>query len=177
MLHDHRLQDTSRSGRAIRTAWAAVALAAGIAFSGVATAQSLPVWDDYTFEAQSAVIEQLNQKFQAAHPGVTIQRTPRTFDDLADPEARGLSGNGPEVTKVNQGAGDMGTMVKEKLLLPVDAYIARYGWDKRQSDSVLARDRWSDTGAVRRGPDLRHLRPRRDGRPLLQQEAPRRAPA
>ena len=45
----------------------------------------------------------------------------------------------------------MGAMVKEKLLLPVDAYIAKYGWDKRQSDSVLARDRWSDTGQFGEG--------------------------
>jgi len=42
-------------------------------------------------------------------------------------------------------------MVKEGLLLPVDAYITKYGWDKRQSDSVLARDRWSDTGQFGEG--------------------------
>src|SRR4029079_11426586 len=28
---------------------------------------------------------------------------------------------------------------------------AKYGWDKRQSDSVLARDRWSDTGQFGEG--------------------------
>lgn len=38
----------------------------------------------------------------------------------------------------------MGAMVKEGLLLPVDDYIKQYGWDKLQSDSVLARDRWED---------------------------------
>jgi raffinose/stachyose/melibiose transport system substrate-binding protein len=153
MLHDHRLRDTARSGRAIRATFAAVALAAGIAFSGAASAQSLPVWDEYNFEAQAKVMNDLNAKFEAAHSGVKIERTQRSFDDLALTLKLAVSaGNGPTVTKVNQGAGDMGTMVKEKLLVPLDPYISSYGWDKRQSDSVLARDRWSDTGAFGEGP-------------------------
>lgn len=121
--------------------------AAGLAWSATAQAQSLTVWDDYTFEGQVAVMKQLNQEFEAAHSGVTINRTARTFDDMKLTLKLAVSaGNGPEVTKVNQGAGDMGAMAKEGLLLPVDKYISQYGWDKRQSDSVLARDRWSDTG-------------------------------
>ena len=117
MLHDYRLRDPSRSGRAIRSACAALSLAAGIAFSGAAFAQALPVWDDYTFEGQSAVMNDLNAKFEAAHSGVTITRTQRTFDDLALTLKLAVSaGDGPTVTKVNQGAGDMGTMVKEGLL-------------------------------------------------------------
>jgi raffinose/stachyose/melibiose transport system substrate-binding protein len=136
--------------RWLRGAGAALVMAAS---AGWAQAQTLVVWDDYTDVGQNKVIEQLNQNFMAAHPGVTIERTPRTFDDLSLTLKLAVSaGNGPQVTKVNQGAGDMGTMVKEKLLLPVDAYIAKYGWDKRQSDSVLARDRWSDTGQFGEGP-------------------------
>src|SRR5262249_22883295 len=131
-------------------------LGAGVLVLGVSHAASaaptLPVWDDYTFEAQSKVIEQLNQKFLAAHAGVTIQRTARTFEDLAMTlKLTVSSGEGPAITKVNQGAGDMGAMAKANLLQPVDAYIAKYGWDKRQSDSVLARDRWSDTGQFGEG--------------------------
>lgn len=127
-------------------ALAAVA-AVGLSLSAPAHAQTLNVWDDQTYEGQSAVIQQLNKEFEAAHKGVTINRTARTFDDMKLTLKLAVSaGNGPEVTKVNQGAGDMGAMVKEGLLLPVDDYIAKYHWDKRQSDSVLARDRWSDTG-------------------------------
>lgn len=134
----------------LRGLGAALILAAS---AGWAQAQTLVVWDDYTDVGQNAVIEQLNKNFMEAHPGVTIERTPRTFDDLSLTLKLAVSaGNGPEVTKVNQGAGDMGTMVKEKLLLPIDGYIAEYGWDKRQSDSVLARDRWSDAGQFGEGP-------------------------
>jgi raffinose/stachyose/melibiose transport system substrate-binding protein len=126
---------------------AVLALVLGFATSGAAQAQTLVTWDDYTFGNQSAVIDQLNKKFEAAHPGVMVKRTARPFDDLALTLRLAVSaGNGPEVTKVNQGAADMGAMVKQHLLLPLDGYIAKYGWDKRQSDAVLARDRWSDNG-------------------------------
>jgi raffinose/stachyose/melibiose transport system substrate-binding protein len=55
----------------------------------------------------------LNAKFEAAHAGVKVERTQRTFDDLALTLKLAVSaGNGPVVTKVNQGAGDMGAMAK-----------------------------------------------------------------
>src|SRR6516165_8611927 len=108
---------------------AAAALALGLA--GAAQAQTLVTWDDYTDVGQNAVIEQLNKNFTAAHPGVTLNRTARTFDDLSMTlKLTVAAGNGPEVTKVNQGAADQGTMVKQKLLMPIDGYVKQYGWDK-----------------------------------------------
>ena len=131
----------------MKTALAGIAVALGVAVSGTAQAQTLVVWDDYTDVGQAPVIQQLDKKFEAAHPGVTINQTARNFDDLSMTLKLTVSaGNGPEVTKVNQVAADMGSLVKQHLLLPIDAYIKQYGWDKSQSDSVLARDRWSDTG-------------------------------
>ncbi|MCM2293102.1 extracellular solute-binding protein [Allorhizobium sp. BGMRC 0089] len=146
MLTNFLMRKTSslRAKANVSTALAVVAFAA---LSQAASAADLPVWDDYTYEGQSAVMQTLNKNFEAAHPGVTIKRTQRTFDDMALTLKLAVSaGDGPMVTKVNQGAGDMGLMVKEHLLEPVDPYIAKYGWDKRQSDSILARDRWSDKG-------------------------------
>lgn len=132
---------------------AAAVTAVGITLSATAQAQTLNVWDDYTFAGQAAVMKQLIKEFETAHPGVKINLTARTFDDLKLTLKLAVSaGNGPEVTKVNQGAGDMGAMVKEGLLLPLDKYIKKYGWDKRQSDSVLARDRWSASGQFGEGP-------------------------
>lgn len=148
------LKNTSIGRKAL--GGAASVLAACVVSLGVAQtagAAGLNVWDDYTFEGQSATIEQLNKAFEAAHPGATVTRTARTFDDMKLTLKLAVSaGNGPMVTKVNQGAGDMGTMVKEGLLLPVDAYITKYGWDKLQSDSIIARDRWSDKGQFGEGP-------------------------
>jgi raffinose/stachyose/melibiose transport system substrate-binding protein len=133
---------------------AAAALAAGATIPAVAQAQTLVTWDDYTDVGQNAVIEQLNRNFTAAHQGVTINRTARTFDDLSMTlKLTVAAGNGPEVTKVNQGAADQGTMVKQHLLLPIDDYVKQYGWDKKLSDSVLARMRWSDSGQFGEGHD------------------------
>jgi len=144
-MHDHIFYRLRRSA-------AIIAAAAPLLFAGAASAQTLVTWDDYTDVGQAAVIEQLNQNFQAAHSGVTINRTARTFDDLSLTLKLAVSsGDGPQVTKVNQGAGDQGTMAKQGLLLPIDDYIAQYGWDKRQSDGVLARARWSDTGQFGEG--------------------------
>ncbi|HVW92743.1 MAG TPA: extracellular solute-binding protein [Devosia sp.] len=136
----------------LRYAAAATVLVLGAGFATVASAATLVVWDDYTNDGQPQVMQQLNKNFQAAHPGVTINETARTFDDLSMTLKLAVSaGNGPEVTKVNQGAADQGTMVKQHLLLPIDDYIKQYGWDKRLSDSVLARMRWSDSGQFGEG--------------------------
>src|SRR3569623_1346396 len=129
---------------------AAAALAAGL--TGAAQAQTLVTWDDYTDVGQNAVIEQLNKNFEAAHSGVTISRTARPFDDLSMPlQLTVAAGNGPQVPKVNQGAADQGTMVKQKLLLPIDVYVKQYGWDKRFGACVLARMQWSDSGQFGEG--------------------------
>src|SRR3569832_1821803 len=86
---------------------AAVALAAGL--TGAAQAQTLVTWDDYTDVGQNAVIEQLNKNFAAAHSGVTISRTARSFDALSMTlRLTVAAGNGPQVTKVNQGAAGRG---------------------------------------------------------------------
>jgi len=150
-MHDNVINRLKRAGAAaLATTGLTVALVS--TGTGAASAQTLVTWDDYTDVGQAAVIEKLNQNFQAAHPGVTINRTARTFDDLSLTLKLAVSsGDGPEVTKVNQGAGDQGAMAQQGLLLPIDAYIAKYGWDKQQSDGVLARARWSDTGQFGEG--------------------------
>ena len=135
-----------------RLAALGVAAVSVFALAGAAQAQTLVTWDDYTDVGQNAVIEQLNKNFEAAHPGVTINRTARTFDDLSMTLKLAVSaGNGPELTKVNQGAADQGTMVKQKLLLPLDDYVKQYGWDKRFGAGVLARMQWSDSGQFGEG--------------------------
>lgn len=129
-----------------------IVLSLGLAASGAIAAQKLVVWDQYTNPGQAEVMQQLIKNFEKAHPGVTVDATARTFDDLSMTlKLTVAAGNGPVVTQVNQGAADQGTMVKQHLLLPIDKYIKQYGWDKRQSDSVLARARWSADGKFGEG--------------------------
>lgn len=153
MLRTEMPYSRARAGlRRLLPAMAAATLCWGVAAQG-AGAQTLTVWDDNALPSQAKVITDINAKFEADHPGVKIARTARTFDDLSMTLKLTLStGEGPVVTKANQGAQEMGAMVKQKLLLPIDAYIKQYGWDKKQSDSVLARDRWSDKGEFGVGP-------------------------
>jgi len=121
--------------------------AAGLLAFTAAQAADLPVWDDYTYDAQAAVMKTLVQKFEAAHPDTKVTLTSRSFDDLGLTLKLAIkSGDGPVVTKVNQGAKDMGAMALDGQLLPVDDDVAKYGWDKEQSKSLMDRDRWTKDG-------------------------------
>lgn len=155
MLLHSRLRPSILCRRRFMAGAALVASAAVVSamLAQSAAATDLPVWDDYSYAAQTAVIQKLDKNFEASHPGVTIKRTQRTFDDLSMTLKLAVSaGDGPVVTKVNQGAKDMGAMAQRGLLVPLDPYIKKYGWDKRQSNSVLARDRWTKDGKFGTGP-------------------------
>ncbi|MCD2469756.1 extracellular solute-binding protein [Jiella sp. MQZ9-1] len=116
-------------------------------------AASLTVWDDHDSQSRAAVMTELNGNFTKAHPDVKLDRTVRDFTDLNMTLKLAVSsGDGPDVTKVNQGAGAMGLMVKQHLLEPIDAFIKQYGWAESQSDGLLERDRWSDKGEFGVGP-------------------------
>jgi ABC-type sugar transport system, periplasmic component len=68
-----------------------------------------------------------------------------SFEDTRIPLKLALTaGDGPQIAQVNQGGGDMGSLVKDKLLWPLDDYAKTYGWTTRFPDSILKRNRWSD---------------------------------
>ena len=122
------------------------------ALLSTATAQTLTVWDQWYRGAENEVVEQLNREFEESHQGLTIERTARPLDDLKTTLRLSLdSGEGPGVANVNQGAPDMGEMVKANLLVPLDDYAERYGWTETFSEGLLARNRWSAEGAFGEG--------------------------
>ncbi|WJY16104.1 extracellular solute-binding protein [Pectobacteriaceae bacterium CE90] len=123
----------------------AVSLSSAITI-GSAQAENIAVWDIYNYPAQTAVIEQAIKNFEAQNPGAKITRSVHAFEDTRIPLKLALSsGDGPQVAQVNQGGGDMGALVKEKLLFPMDSYAKQYGWDTRFPSAILKRNRWSDT--------------------------------
>jgi len=106
---------------------------------------ALAEWDIYNYPAQTEAIDQAIKEFTAQNPGVTVDRSVHSFDDTRIPLKLSLnSGDGPQIAQVNQGGGDMGALVKEKLLIPLDGYAKQYGWTTRFPDSILKRNRWSD---------------------------------
>ncbi|NPV06492.1 MAG: extracellular solute-binding protein [Anaerolineae bacterium] len=107
---------------------------------------TLMVWDQFRRDTERAVVDQLNAEFEAAHPGVKIQRVVKSFDDLRVTVASALQDlNGPDVVQVNQGS-DMRIAVQAGLLLSLTPYLPQYRWDERFSASILARNSFSGDG-------------------------------
>lgn len=97
-----------------------------------------------------AAYEKLNEKFEAEN-GVKVDFVTKSFDDLANTAKLTLSGgNPPDVIQTNRGYQAMGAFVKGGLLVNLDDYAAKYGWDKRQSEEQLQLNRFKEDG-VRMG--------------------------
>jgi len=109
---------------------------------------TLVVWDNWTRDAEQAMIEQLNAEFEEANPGVTIQREAYDTTDLTNILPLALSeDSGPDVAMINQGYTGMGALVEAGLLLPLDSYAEQYGWADRYSEGLHARNRFTEDGA------------------------------
>lgn len=108
---------------------------------------NLVVWDQFYREEESKVIETLNAEFEAAHPGVTIERDTKVLEDLQMTVKLALGeSDGPDVAQVNQGRSDMGALVEADLLLPLDDYIGKFGWGSVFSTSVSSRNSFTPDG-------------------------------
>jgi raffinose/stachyose/melibiose transport system substrate-binding protein len=109
-------------------------------------AVTLAVWDQFARDTESAVMDGLNAQFEKDHPGVTVNRTVKSYDDLKVTIKLALSDpNGPDVGQVNQGA-DMGAVVQGNLLVDLTPYLPTYNWDKIFSAGMLARNSWTADG-------------------------------
>ena len=137
--------------RGIGVAGGAVA-ARGLLGGGRAAGQeevTLRVWDNWTRDVDSQVIETLNEEFQESHPGVTIERVAKSFDDLKATARLALSSaEGPDVAQINQGLSDMGAMVRANALLDLTPYAQRFGWFDKISPGVVARNSFSPDGRL-----------------------------
>lgn len=108
---------------------------------------ALVVWDQFYRGVESDVMETLNAEFEADHAGVTIDRDAKVLEDLTTTVQLALSEeDGPDVSQVNQGRGNMGPLVQGDLLLPVDEYADQYGWGERLSESIQRRNRFTADG-------------------------------
>ena len=93
---------------------------------------TLVVWDQFYRDVETQVMDTLNAEFEAAHPGVKIERVVKTMDDLKATLKLALGeADGPDVAQVNQGRPDMGAFVEAGLLLPLNDYATQYNWSER----------------------------------------------
>jgi raffinose/stachyose/melibiose transport system substrate-binding protein len=108
---------------------------------------TLVVWDNWVRDAEQEMIEILNAEFEAAHPGVTIEREVYSTDDLTDILPLELSNeSGPDVTMINQGYSGMGALVEAGLLLPLNDYADEFGWWDRYAEGLHSRNSFSEDG-------------------------------
>lgn len=108
---------------------------------------TLTVWDNWTREEDSALMDKLVADFEAAHPGVTVNRVVKSFDDLKATAKLAMSAaDGPDVAQINQGWSDMGAMVQGGLLAPLTPYAEQYGWLDKISPGIAARNSFSADG-------------------------------
>lgn len=107
----------------------------------------LVVWDVWVREQETAVVEAVHEIFKAKHPEVTIDRVAKSFEDLKATAKLALSSpDGPDVVQVNQGWSDMGAMVEGGLLVDLTPYMKQYGWDRKLSASLRARNSFTPDG-------------------------------
>ncbi len=107
----------------------------------------LTVWDVNVREVENEMMQTLNSEFEANHPGVTINRVPKSFDDMIATVQLAMSNpDGPDVAQVNQGYADMGTMVQADLLTNLMPYAQKYGWLSILGPGLVSRNSFSPDG-------------------------------
>jgi len=146
------------NGRVPRGLVALASLAALLALAGTASSArtsagaaaakqetvTLLVWDQEVRGGQSAAITKLNEQFQKAHPDIKLNRVAKSFTDLQATLKLAASGpNPPDVIEVNNGYSSMGPLVKAGLLLPLNKYASKYGWNNRYSTGVLRMNKFT----------------------------------
>ncbi|HVU14723.1 MAG TPA: extracellular solute-binding protein [Phototrophicaceae bacterium] len=99
---------------------------------------TLIVWDSYTLEQDQVMVEQLDNQFQSAHPGVTVQREGYKAGDLIGKLPEALAREGiPDVAMI-PGQTALDSLKQSDLLLALDDYAQKYHWNNNapEGDSL-----------------------------------------
>ena len=108
---------------------------------------TLLVWDQEVRGGQNAAMTQLNKNFQKKYPNIKINRVAKSFTDLQATLKLAASGpNPPDVIEVNNGYSAMGPLVKAGLLLNLNKYVGKYGWNTRYSSGILKMNKFTSDG-------------------------------
>jgi raffinose/stachyose/melibiose transport system substrate-binding protein len=130
---------------------AAVAVAAAVASTGAIGAQNaekvtLNLWMASGDPEQQGIAD-LVRKFEGANPGVDVVITYKSFADYNKIIALRLaSRSAPDVLQGNMGYSLDSTMVKRKLIIPLEKYARQYGWTKLYTPASLGQYRLRDDG-------------------------------
>src|SRR5204863_9439723 len=96
---------------------------------------------------QNAAMKSLNAAFQKRYPNIKIKRVAKSFTDLQTTLKLAASGpNPPDVVEANNGYSAMGPLVQAKLLLSLNKYARRYGWNSRYSTGIRRMNMFTTDG-------------------------------
>jgi raffinose/stachyose/melibiose transport system substrate-binding protein len=110
-------------------------------------ARTLYVTDVWVRPEDSQVIETLNAEFEAAHPGVTVERTQTVFEDLRTTLRLQLANpEGLDVVMVSQGYTGAGQLIPDGLLSDLTPCAEANNW--QIPEGLLAQHSWSADGSV-----------------------------
>ncbi|MGH2614096.1 MAG: ABC transporter substrate-binding protein [Thermomicrobiales bacterium] len=93
---------------------------------------TLRIWDQFTDEGLNAAAEVIYAAFEAANPNIQIEREVATREQMIATANTALaSGTGPDLIYFDTGPGNAGLLAESGLLMPLDDYAAKHGWDER----------------------------------------------
>ena len=108
---------------------------------------NLVFWDSNNSGELQKLVETLAEEFEAQKQGVTVEHQGFETAQLDDQLQRAIqSGEGPDISQINNGENSMGPMVRAGLILPMDDYAEQYGWNDLLSPGLIARNRYTEDG-------------------------------
>ena len=140
---------------------ALTAAAAGLAACGGSGGGSGPAsspkvlkvwWYESPGSAYQIAWDQAVKDFKKAHPGVTVQFSLKSFNQMQQNASMILnSSDVPDVMEYNKGDATTGLLSKEGLLTDLTPQATRYGWDKLLSPDLQVTARYSPKGVMGSG--------------------------
>ncbi|MDF3017878.1 MAG: extracellular solute-binding protein family 1 [Thermomicrobiales bacterium] len=104
-------------------------------------------WDSNNSGELQELVETLAEEFEAQKQGVTVEHQGFETAQLDDQLQRAIqSGEGPDISQINNGENSMGPLVRAGLILPMDDYAEQYGWNNLLSPGLIARNRYTEDG-------------------------------
>jgi raffinose/stachyose/melibiose transport system substrate-binding protein len=146
-----------------RTAFIAVAIAGvaalaacssgGSSGSAAAAPKVLKVWwYEGPGSAYQIAWDQALKDFKQEHPGVTVQFSLKTFNQMQQSASLILnSSNVPDVMEYNKGDATAGLLSKQGLLTDLTPEVTKYGWDKVLSPGLQVTAKYDTRGVMGSG--------------------------
>jgi raffinose/stachyose/melibiose transport system substrate-binding protein len=109
---------------------------------------TIKLWDTLNEGTRKHLIEnKIGKSFSESHDGAKIDHRGWTTEDLTGTLPRSVdSGQGPDISQVNNGEGLMGPMIRAGQLVSLVRYVEKYGWDTIQPHGLLARNMYTADG-------------------------------